>query len=185
MFFASGPVPVAEPRAQGHPPRLSARARDPAGRAIRVWGADSDAAGLLPSLYLETGSDLGLAGFTAHFFTTDEWPAGPLWFIWVLLAIDCTVSDADCSAQRHHWSDTGRTGRLLCFSPFPCSGPSNQGFRGCAPAVKACCRPAPGVSPWRSPVQRSASQCSPSFCTSPTGHLPSRMPCCPALLASI
>lgn len=41
--------------------------------------------------YLETGSDLGLAGFTAHFFTIDEWPAGPPWFIWVLLAIDCTV----------------------------------------------------------------------------------------------
>jgi len=42
--------------------------------------------------YLTTGSHSGLAGFWHQWFSLGNWPAGPAWFIWVLLAFDCMAA---------------------------------------------------------------------------------------------
>ncbi len=46
----------------------------------------------------QTGADLSLGRFRLGSFTTYGWPAGPAWFIWVLLALDLL-----CSALIWRW----------------------------------------------------------------------------------
>ncbi|MGA7633341.1 MAG: acyltransferase [Terriglobales bacterium] len=41
--------------------------------------------------YLLTGTSTGLAGFWHQWRSLGDWPAGPAWFIWVLLAFDCVA----------------------------------------------------------------------------------------------
>jgi peptidoglycan/LPS O-acetylase OafA/YrhL len=42
--------------------------------------------------YLTTPSHSGLAGFWEQWRSLGNWPAGPGWFIWVLLAFDCVAA---------------------------------------------------------------------------------------------
>ena len=42
--------------------------------------------------YLLTGTSTGLAGFWHEWRSLGNWPAGPAWFIWVLLAFDCIAA---------------------------------------------------------------------------------------------
>jgi hypothetical protein len=42
--------------------------------------------------YLLTGTSTGLAGFWQEWRSLGNWPAGPAWFIWVLLAFDCVAA---------------------------------------------------------------------------------------------
>ena len=42
--------------------------------------------------YLLTGTSTGLAGFWHQWRSLGDWPAGPAWFIWVLLAFDCIAA---------------------------------------------------------------------------------------------
>jgi len=41
--------------------------------------------------YLQTGHQ-GLAGFWRQWISLGNWPAGPAWFVWVLLAFDCAAT---------------------------------------------------------------------------------------------
>ncbi len=42
--------------------------------------------------YLQTGATLGIAGFWHQWHALGNWPAGPAWFIWLLLALDCVAA---------------------------------------------------------------------------------------------
>jgi hypothetical protein len=42
--------------------------------------------------YLLRGTSTGLAGFWHQWRSLGDWPAGPAWFIWVLLAFDCLAA---------------------------------------------------------------------------------------------
>jgi Acyltransferase family len=42
--------------------------------------------------YLITTTSKGLAGFWHQWRSLGDWPAGPAWFIWVLLAFDCIAA---------------------------------------------------------------------------------------------
>ena len=41
--------------------------------------------------FLLTGSTTGLGGFFQQWLSLGNWPAGPGWFVWVLLAFDCVA----------------------------------------------------------------------------------------------
>ena len=57
--------------------------------------------------YLQTGGS-GLAGFGRQWLALGNWPAGPAWFLWVLLAFDAVAAGLFLLAPR--WGD--RLGRL-------------------------------------------------------------------------
>jgi peptidoglycan/LPS O-acetylase OafA/YrhL len=42
--------------------------------------------------YLLTGADPALAAFLRTWFSQKNWPGGPAWFLWVLLAFDCVAA---------------------------------------------------------------------------------------------
>ncbi len=55
------------------------------------------AAGVLAPLayyptYLQISGHTGLAGFWHQWLLLGNWPAGPAWFIWVLLTFDCIAA---------------------------------------------------------------------------------------------
>lgn len=39
--------------------------------------------------FLQTGATSGIAGFARVWLSLGNWPTGPAWFVWVLLAFDC------------------------------------------------------------------------------------------------
>jgi peptidoglycan/LPS O-acetylase OafA/YrhL len=41
--------------------------------------------------FLQTGATSGIAGFWRQWVSLGNWPAGPAWFIWLLLAFDCVA----------------------------------------------------------------------------------------------
>jgi len=57
--------------------------------------------------YLQTGGS-GFAGFRLQWLALGNWPAGPAWFLWVLLAFDAVAAGLFLLAPR--WGD--RIGRL-------------------------------------------------------------------------
>jgi len=60
--------------------------------------------------YLQTGgASAGIAGFWHEWRALGNWPAGPAWFLWVLLAFDCTA--AALFALLPRWGEV--LGRLL------------------------------------------------------------------------
>src|SRR5450631_540074 len=66
-------------------------------RVVRLGVPFVVAAALLAPLayyptYLTTPSHSGLAGFWQQWRSLGNWPAGPAWFIWVLLAFDCVAT---------------------------------------------------------------------------------------------
>lgn len=55
------------------------------------------AAGVLAPLayypaYLQVGGDNHLGGFAGAWLALGKWPAGPAWFLWVLLVFDCVAT---------------------------------------------------------------------------------------------
>jgi peptidoglycan/LPS O-acetylase OafA/YrhL len=58
--------------------------------------------------YLQTGHQ-GLAGFWQQWISLGNWPAGPAWFVWVLLAFDCVATVPFMLMPK--WGDV--LGRLL------------------------------------------------------------------------
>ncbi len=66
-------------------------------RVLRLGLPFAVAAALLAPLayyptYLTTASHAGVAGFWQQWRALGVWPAGPAWFIWVLLAFDCAAA---------------------------------------------------------------------------------------------
>ena len=49
--------------------------------------------------YLQTGAR-GFAGFWRQWLALGSWPAGPAWFVWVLLAFDCAAAAIFLAAPR-------------------------------------------------------------------------------------
>jgi len=41
--------------------------------------------------FLQTGATTGFPGFSQQWLSLGNWPAGPAWFVWVLLAFDCVA----------------------------------------------------------------------------------------------
>ena len=65
-------------------------------RAVRLGVPFVAAAAVIAPLayypaYLQTGAS-GIAGFWRQWFSLGNWPAGPAWFVWVLLAFDCIAA---------------------------------------------------------------------------------------------
>lgn len=67
--------------------------------------------------YLQTGSSTGISGFWQQWLALGNWPSGPAWFVWVLLAFDCVAALLFLAAPR--WGEVfGRA----------CSGASRRPF---------------------------------------------------------
>lgn len=67
------------------------------GRLLRLGLPFAVAATLLAPLayypaYLQTPGHAGIAQFCRQWLALGQWPAGPAWFIWVLLAFDCIAA---------------------------------------------------------------------------------------------
>jgi peptidoglycan/LPS O-acetylase OafA/YrhL len=67
------------------------------GRLLRLGLPFVVAAGVLAPLayfpaYLEISGHNGVADFCHQWLSLGNWPAGPVWFIWVLLAFDCIAA---------------------------------------------------------------------------------------------
>ncbi len=54
--------------------------------------------------YLLTGADPSPAAYLRQWFSMKDWPAGPAWFIWVLLAFDCIAAALFALAPK--WGET-------------------------------------------------------------------------------
>ncbi|HLJ47826.1 MAG TPA: acyltransferase [Bryobacteraceae bacterium] len=54
--------------------------------------------------YLVTGADASPVVFLRQWFSMKDWPAGPAWFVWVLLAFDCVA--AALFAFMPKWGET-------------------------------------------------------------------------------
>jgi peptidoglycan/LPS O-acetylase OafA/YrhL len=90
MFFLSGLFVWGSLRRKG----AGAFVRD---RAFRLGLPFVVAAGLIAPLayfpaYLTTGAAPSLSGFWQQWKSLGEWPAGPAWFLWVLLAFDALAA---------------------------------------------------------------------------------------------
>ncbi len=89
MFFLSGVFVWKSLQGKG-PGRF---VRD---RAVRLGVPFLAAAAVIAPLayyptYLQTGTS-GIAGFWRQWVALGNWPAGPAWFVWVLLAFDCIAA---------------------------------------------------------------------------------------------
>jgi hypothetical protein len=105
MFFLSGLFVHASLRRKGS----GAFLRD---RALRLGLPFVVAAGVVAPLayypaYLQRGG-VGIAGYWRQWLTLDGWPAGPAWFIWVLLAFGIVAAGLFRLSPR--WAET--LGRL-------------------------------------------------------------------------
>lgn len=66
--------------------------------------------------YLQTGAKQGLAGFWAQWRSLENWPSGPVWFLWVLLAFGAVA--AGLSRLMPRWGDSlGRLASRLGSRP--------------------------------------------------------------------
>jgi peptidoglycan/LPS O-acetylase OafA/YrhL len=54
--------------------------------------------------YLQTPGHAGIAGFWRQWLSLGQWPAGPAWFVWVLLTFDCIAALLFALAPR--WGET-------------------------------------------------------------------------------
>jgi hypothetical protein len=56
--------------------------------------------------YLQTASHAGVTGYFRQWLSLHEWPAGPAWFVWVLLVFGCLA--AGLSSFKPTWGDVLR-----------------------------------------------------------------------------
>jgi hypothetical protein len=66
-------------------------------RMLRLGVPFIVAAGVLAPLaycpaYLQSGGDAGLMSYAHAWLALGKWPAGPAWFLWVLLVFDCVAA---------------------------------------------------------------------------------------------
>ena len=78
-------------------------------RVVRLGIPFAVAAALIAPLayyptYLTTSSHAGVAGFWQQWRALGNWPAGPAWFIWVLLAFGCVAAALFLSLPK--WGET-------------------------------------------------------------------------------
>jgi hypothetical protein len=67
--------------------------------------------------YLQTGATSHLAGFWHQWRSLGNWPAGPAWFLWLLLAFDCAAALLYRLAPE--WGETvGRISRTAWYRPL-------------------------------------------------------------------
>lgn len=91
-------------------------------RALRLGLPFLVAAALVAPLayyptYLQTGAPSGPAGFWQQWYSLGAWPAGPAWFLWLLLAFDCFA--ALLYRLTPTWGDVlGRVSRQAWYRPF-------------------------------------------------------------------
>ena len=91
-------------------------------RAVRLGVPFVVAAALIAPLayyptYLTTSSHGGIAGFWQQWRSLGNWPAGPAWFIWVLLAFDCVAAGLFLILPK--WGETlGRVSSGLSRRPI-------------------------------------------------------------------
>ncbi len=115
MFFLSGLFVWPGLKTKG----VSAFLRD---RALRLGIPFVAAAAILAPLayypaYLQLAAHSGFDGFWSQWLSLGQWPAGPAWFIWVLLAFDAIA--ALLYAWKPRWGETlgarlpGASGRPL------------------------------------------------------------------------
>lgn len=120
MFFLSGLF-------VWHGLRTKGSAKFLRGRLLRLGVPFLVAAAIVAPLayyptYLEISNHSGFAGFWHQWLSLGNWPAGPAWFIWVLLAFDCIAALLFVMAPR--WGDTlgrimaGATARPAAFFLF-------------------------------------------------------------------
>lgn len=106
MFFVSGLFLWSSVRSRGSAPFLRRR-------AMRLGVPFVVAAAVVAPLayypaYVMTGAHGGIAGYAREWLALGNWPAGPAWFLWVLLAFDTLAALATRLAPR--WGDA--VGRL-------------------------------------------------------------------------
>ena len=65
--------------------------------------------------YLQMHGHTGFGGFWTQWLALGQWPAGPAWFVWVLLAFDCIAALLLLAAP--HWGDTLGRGLARLSSP--------------------------------------------------------------------
>jgi hypothetical protein len=65
--------------------------------------------------FLQTGATSGFAGYARVWLSLGNWPTGPAWFVWVLLAFDCIAALLTISLPR--WGES--LGRLLPAASHP------------------------------------------------------------------
>jgi len=85
-------------------------------RALRLGVPFAVAAGLLAPLayypsYAVIGFHPGFLAYAHAWLSLGYWPAGPAWFIWLLLVFDAVA--AGLYALRHRWLESMRAPRLL------------------------------------------------------------------------
>lgn len=91
-------------------------------RALRLGLPFLVAAALVAPLayyptYLQTGATSGFAGFWQQWHSLGTWPAGPAWFLWLLLAFDCVAAFLYRLTPR--WGEViGRLSRQAWYRPF-------------------------------------------------------------------
>jgi peptidoglycan/LPS O-acetylase OafA/YrhL len=67
--------------------------------------------------YLQTAGHAGVAGFWHQWFSLGNWPAGPAWFVWLLLAFDCIAALLFAVAPK--WGETlGRITSVVSRRPI-------------------------------------------------------------------
>jgi len=67
--------------------------------------------------FLQTGANSGVAGFWQQWRALGNWPAGPAWFLWLLLAFDCGAALLYRLAPK--WGETvGRISRTAWYRPL-------------------------------------------------------------------
>jgi peptidoglycan/LPS O-acetylase OafA/YrhL len=89
------------------------------GRLLRLGAPFVVAAALLAPVayypaYLQLPGQDGLSGFVRQWLALGNWPAGPAWFIWVLLVFDCIAALLFAVAPR--WGEAA--GRLIEARPL-------------------------------------------------------------------
>ncbi|HEX4229903.1 MAG TPA: acyltransferase [Bryobacteraceae bacterium] len=107
MFFLSGLFVWHSLQAKGSAKFLR-------GRLLRLGVPFLVAAAIVAPLayyptYLQTSGHAGFTGFWHQWLSLGTWPAGPAWFVWVLLAFDCIAALLFVMAPR--WGAT--LGRMM------------------------------------------------------------------------
>ena len=110
MFLVSG-LFVWQGLQRHHAGRISRR------RLLRLGLPFAIGAGVLAPLayypaYLQWGGTPGLGSYATAWFALGNWPAGPTWFLWVLLVFDCVAALSFMAIPRFVDAIANRVGAL-------------------------------------------------------------------------
>lgn len=120
------PFRLAKPRAQGRR-EVPARSIFATRRPVRSRRGNPGAPCLLP-IYAVTGADPGFLAYARAWLSHGSWPAGPAWFIWLLLVFDAVA--AEFYVLRHRWARMrGPRGTSAWMAPRRASSSYSLSFR--------------------------------------------------------